>query len=142
LTFIYIIIFISAVGMTKMSILLLYRRLFSMADRWFRLCLYTGAFILVVMPFIVVIVMTNCCRPISSYWDVFDREEGDNPVNNGMFTLAMITTNTVVDFYILFLPIPQILKLQLTNQKKLGVVGLMLLGSLYVGPFNSFPLMA
>lgn len=45
-------------------------------------------------------------------------------------TIATATVNTLVDLYILVLPITMVLRLQLTPRRKLGVVAIFTIGSL------------
>ena len=78
----------------------------------------------------VVIVDTTLCTPRRrEFWNspaVIKRceEEGFYAVVQGPF-------NILIDFYILYLPIPVLLKLQLRKKKKIGVTSIFMTGSMY-----------
>lgn len=48
--------------------------------------------------------------------------------------LAASIVNLVSDIYLLALPLPLVLKLQLSNKKKTGLVAIFMTGILYFGP--------
>lgn len=95
--------------------------------------LWTAAFLVVGYPVTFVIAMANCCKPVSFYWTQFaGNTDGHCPLNTGLFFVVMAIINLFIDFFILILPIPSILALQMSLRKKAGVCGIMLLGGLYV----------
>lgn len=73
--------------------------------------------------------MANACRPLSFYWNQFVGEEG-KCIDINTFYLALAIINMVNDVIVLLIPIPQILKLQMSGRKKAAVCSIMLLGSL------------
>lgn len=73
--------------------------------------------------------MGNCCSPITYYWNQFRGAEG-HCIDVNTFYLALGIINMANDVVILTIPIPQILKLQMSTRKKAAVCGIMLLGSL------------
>lgn len=84
--------------------------------------------------------MANCCKPVSFYWTQFEgNTDGHCPLNTGLFFVVMAIINLFIDFFILILPIPSILQLQMSSRKKAGVCGIMLLGGLYVESPASHP---
>lgn len=110
-----------------------------MSDPRFRFLLWTAAFFVVAYPLTFVIGMANCCEPVSFYWSQFSgNTDGHCPLNTGLFFVVMAIINLFIDFFILVLPIPSILRLQMSWRKKAGVCGIMLLGGLYVE--FSFPM--
>lgn len=129
--FAYSFVFAAAITLTKTSILLLYTRIFEVSDTRFRFLLWTAAFFVVGYPVTFVIAMANCCKPVSFYWTQFaGNTEGSCPLNTGLFFVVMATINLFIDFFILILPIPSILGLQMSTRKKAGICGIMLLGGL------------
>ena len=67
------------------------------------------------------------CTPVSHFWNFMGPGTCVNRL--ALFT-ATAVINTVLDFTILLLPIPSILKLQLTLTKKLQLVFTFMLGTL------------
>jgi hypothetical protein len=63
--------------------------------------------------------MGNVCRPIEHFWTQFSGTEG-TCIDINKFFLALGIVNMINDFYILFIPIPQIFQLQMSMRKRLG----------------------
>lgn len=78
--------------------------------------------------------MGNACRPFEHFWTQFAGTQG-TCIDINKFFLALGIVNMVNDFYILLIPIPQIFQLQMSLKKRLGISGIMMLGSLYASPF-------
>lgn len=125
----YTYIYAMAVGMTKVSILLFYYRIFGFQGTLWKTCLCVGAALAVSYPLIVWITMANCCQPVSLFWNRFLGAEGDC-IDINTFFLALGIINMLVDIIVLLIPIPQIIALNMNPRKKLGVCGIFLLGSL------------
>lgn len=133
LLYAYSFVFAAAITLTKTSILLLYTRIFEVSDPRLRFLLWTAAFFVAGYPLTFVIAMANCCKPVSFYWTQFaGNTDGYCPLNTGLFFVVMAIINLFIDFFILILPIPSILRLQMSSRRKAGVCGIMLLGGLYV----------
>ncbi|KAL1868530.1 hypothetical protein Daus18300_005964 [Diaporthe australafricana] len=134
LLYAYSFVFAAAITLTKSSILLLYTRIFEVSDSRFRTLLWTAAFFVAAYPLTFVIGMASCCKPISFYWTQFAGDtDGHCPLKTGLFFVVMAIINLFIDFVILVLPIPSILRLQMSWRKKAGVCGIMLLGG-FGGP--------
>jgi hypothetical protein len=121
------------VALNKLSVLLLYNRIFNRRndlDLSFRLVLWTAVFFSCAIPFILIIVMVCACQPVSYYWTEFGGGEGSCRVDTNTFFWTYGVVNAIMDFSILVLPIPLILRLQMSMKKKAAVCGVMLLGSL------------
>ncbi|KAI5467618.1 hypothetical protein BGZ63DRAFT_371683 [Mariannaea sp. PMI_226] len=120
-----------AVTSTKVSILLLYNRLFgSKADsnRLYNF-FYRAAILLTgVYPFILWITMAFACRPISFYWNQYLGAKG-TCIDTHLFFLVLGIVNMTNDIVVLIVPIPRILQLHLNKRSKASIVGIMLLGS-------------
>lgn len=124
-------VYAASVTTTKASILLLYQRLFDAKTNTDML--YTGlrwiAMVLTaIYPIVMWIVMAVACRPISYYWEQYFGGTG-TCINVTLFYLLFGVVNMINDIVILLVPIPIILRLNLSLRKKLSILGIMLLGS-------------
>ncbi|KAH7128033.1 pth11-like integral membrane protein [Dactylonectria estremocensis] len=128
LLYAYTYVYASACAMTKISILFFYLRIFTNGDVLFKLSMGLGFFLSISYPFIIWITMANCCKPVSFYWLQFTGATG-TCIDVNKFFLALGIINMLADVIVLIIPIPQILKLQMSRKKKAGVSGIMLLGS-------------
>ncbi|KAF3001713.1 hypothetical protein E8E14_002650 [Neopestalotiopsis sp. 37M] len=133
LLFAYTYIFAAAVTFTKLSILLLYKRIFVTGALSFSICLWTAGVITCLYPLTLAIGMANCCKPVSFYWTRFaGNTEGTCPLDVGTFFVVLAIINVFLDAFILAIPIPQVVRLQMSTRKKISICGLMLLGSFCV----------
>lgn len=111
----------------RMSVLLLYRRIFSLSNRYFRVAWWICACI--VLGYFFVLLggsFTQCSpRPISTLWRDPAKCHGSNKP-----LMIMGFLNAVIDIYVLVLPIRQVWKLQMSFGRKLIVCGLFALGLL------------
>ncbi|ETS79168.1 hypothetical protein PFICI_09021 [Pestalotiopsis fici W106-1] len=130
LLFAHTYIFAAAVTFTKISVLLLYKRIFVTGTLSFSICIWTAGVITCAYPLTLAIGMANCCKPVSFYWTRFaGNTEGSCPLDVGTFFVALAIINVFLDAFILAIPIPQIVRLQMSTRKKISICGLMLLGS-------------
>ncbi|CAJ2503150.1 Uu.00g105440.m01.CDS01 [Anthostomella pinea] len=123
----YTYIYAGSVSFTKLSVLLFYRRLFERGTKWFHYRLAFAAFLCVGYPITIWGVAAGMCRPASFFWTQFIGGEGKCVDVNAAF-LSLTVINMVNDIIVLLVPIPEILQLQMSTQKKLAVCGVMLLG--------------
>ncbi|UQC78764.1 uncharacterized protein CLUP02_04241 [Colletotrichum lupini] len=127
----YTFIYGTACAATKISILLFYQRIFLLSTASspsFKFSLVAGYVLSVAYPIIIWATMANACRPLSFYWNQFVGEQG-KCIDINSFYLALAIINMVNDIIVLLIPIPQILKLQMSGRKKAAVCSIMLLGS-------------
>ncbi|KAM0334941.1 hypothetical protein ACHAPQ_004706, partial [Fusarium lateritium] len=120
-----------AVTSVKISILLLYRRLFPLGihnNRVYTLMFWTAAFLTSVYPFILWITMAFACRPVSHFWNQYLGAPG-KCIDVKLFFLVLGIMNMVNDIIILTVPIPRIWTLKMNNKTKVSVICVMLLGS-------------
>ena len=119
---------------TKISILLLYRRLFhagrSRTNRLYATAYWSAAGLTMLYPVIMFIVMAAACRPVSFWWEQYLGSTDGTCIDVVLFYLVFGVVNMIVDIVILTVPIPRILALQLNKRKKFSIMGVMLLGSL------------
>ncbi|RWA05462.1 hypothetical protein EKO27_g9637 [Xylaria grammica] len=69
------------------------------------------------------------CQPTEFFWTQFLNAKGKCLDINASF-LSLTVLNLVADLLVLVVPIPEILALQMTTKKKIGVCAVMLLGGL------------
>lgn len=114
-------------NLTKISILLLYRRIFP--NRWFRT---------LVMYLLVAIAAFASgstsgsmlqCWPISRNWN---RTGPGNCLDITALWYANAAGSIISDLVILFIPLPLIIRLQLPFNQKLGLIVIFSLGGLFV----------
>jgi len=114
-----------AILATKISILLLYKRIFPV--RRFIITLYiTGAF---VAAYSLTAAMVNLlqCLPINADWNPAVKPRC---VNLDVELVIVSSINVVTDFVILLLPMPLVWRLQINSGRKAQVSGMFLLGGL------------
>ena len=127
LSFLSSLLYFSVVTAIKASILLLYRRIFSV-DRSFRI--QSTILGLVVLSFwlaATIAVLANC-RPLKYSWIGLSGKE--HCFNYNVFWMITGATEVVIDTLILALPIRMVLSLQLTTKRKVSIVIVFLLGGL------------
>ncbi|MCJ1312210.1 hypothetical protein MMC25_005884 [Agyrium rufum] len=117
-----------AVGPTKLSVLMFYRRIFNGR-------LFDGisiSLIVVVVAWTIAFFFGNLfeCTPISVNWTGSGMD--GKCVNEIPLYLAQAYSDVVVDVMILSLPVPMIWKLQMPTARKVGICGIFLLGALTV----------
>ncbi|KAL9602216.1 MAG: hypothetical protein Q9219_001940 [cf. Caloplaca sp. 3 TL-2023] len=111
----------------RLSILLFYRRLFpaeSTTARW-RVFLYICAFLVFGFFFAGLGAVIFMCTPISYFWT---RAGNGHCINVQALLYFTATLTIVADISILLLPIPIVWNLQMEKSKRIGVIGIFLLG--------------
>ncbi|KAI0201352.1 hypothetical protein F4808DRAFT_469663, partial [Astrocystis sublimbata] len=115
-----------SLSLTKISILLLYLRIFGTV-RWLKWSCYVFILTLVVYCTIATSIMIFQCNPISVEFEV-DRK-GGRCINMGPLWYTNAIVSTVSDLVILVLPMPIICRLEMRIAKKLSLVLLFGLGT-------------
>lgn len=110
-------------GMIKLSILAFYYRVF-ITPAFRRVVLATIAFI-TLWVLTITIVLALECRPIAKFWNPLVPGKCFNLVAFSYFTNI---SNLVTDIWIFLLPIPVIWRLHISNNQKLGLCGVFLIG--------------
>lgn len=118
-----------SITLVKVSILLLYRRIFS-TPNFRRNSLIIGA-VSVAWCIATILGQIFLCRPISASWHP-DLIFTDRCNDVQAFWIAITSLNVLIDVAILCLPIHMVSKLQLPTRKKIVVSGIFMLGGLYV----------
>ncbi|EFX02932.1 pth11-like integral membrane protein [Grosmannia clavigera kw1407] len=121
-----------SVTSAKVSVLLLYRRLFTSkagtTNQFKYMFLFASVLTGVYLP-ILWITMACACRPVSYYWTQYTGGQG-SCINVELFFLVLGIVNMINDVIILIVPIPSIWVLQMNSKTKASVIGIMMLGSL------------
>ncbi|KAG5790479.1 hypothetical protein H9Q69_010460 [Fusarium xylarioides] len=120
-----------AVTSVKISILLLYRRLFPLGidkNRVYTIMFWIATFLTTVYPFILWITMPFACRPVSHFWNQYLGAKG-KCIGVKLFFLVLGIMNMMNDIIILTVPIPRIWTLHMNNRTKISIICIMLLGS-------------
>ncbi|KAH7174851.1 uncharacterized protein B0J16DRAFT_185701 [Fusarium flagelliforme] len=129
LTYVYSFMFVGAVFTTKVSILLFYRRIFSRGGLHFQVAFWFGAILVGAYPIIFVFTMGFCCTPVSHYWTRVKGTEG-KCIDVGHFFVILAIINLITNVIVLVIPVPEVLKLQMSRGKKAAVFGILALGGL------------
>jgi len=111
----------------KISILLLYRRLFT--TRTFRIVTVVMGGIVAAWCISSVLVTSFQCDPIAAVWNFNLQATCLDPV---VFSLAVAVTGVLTDLIVLVLPLQVVWKLHLPTRQKLTLSAIFLLGGLYV----------
>jgi hypothetical protein len=124
--------YFSVVTAIKVSILLMYRRLFSV-DASFRLhSLILGIVVFVFWVAASLATVFNC-NPVKYNWIGLVLEE--HCFNFNVFWMVTGSVEVVIDTVILALPVRLVLRLELSRKQKASIVFVFLLGSLYAYSF-------
>lgn len=121
-------------SITKISVLLLYRRLFytgiTSVSRLYWITFWFATLLASIYPLILLIIMALICRPASFFWRQYEGDTDGTCIDYLAWFVIYGGINLLNDIVILLVPIPGILQLQLSWRKKISVAGIMLLGSL------------
>lgn len=119
--------YVLVIFLVKVSVLLLFYNLFG-ANKTMRYSIFLG----------VAFAATTCVAftgyNITALATCDSAASLRNPVciNTWIVTIVTGSTNTVLDAYILVLPIAMVLRLQMSGRRKLGVIAIFAIGLLYV----------
>ncbi|KAI4146297.1 MAG: hypothetical protein L6R39_003496 [Caloplaca ligustica] len=125
-------------GLIKVSILLFYRRMFTMHRRAFEVAFYILGTYTLLLTIATLVVFILQCLPITFFWDrayFLEKVRPPHVVKGHCLAqqLHVVTTllaNTVSDVAILVLPAVGLWNLQLPTGKKVGLFGVFSLGAL------------
>ncbi|KAI4861116.1 hypothetical protein F4820DRAFT_452211 [Hypoxylon rubiginosum] len=108
----------------KWSILAFYQRIFP--QHWFRWALVGVALFMGAWMFTTVFAISFQCIPIEYNWDM--TIDGGHCINIGQLALVTSVLNVITDVAILVLPLPLVWKLNVTRQRRWGLIILFALG--------------
>lgn len=124
--------------MTKLSIILFYRRTFVVHSKQFKYWLYVLIFITTSFVVTVIACMATMCRLLSFFWERFSAGARGTCNSDALFLLITGVFNATLDVALLITLIPVILRLEMLIRKKAAVCGIMLLGCLYCPPSHLY----
>ena len=113
---------------TKLSILFFYNRIFP-SKTFATLSIITGA-IQIAWAIAVCFTTIFSCSPVAFYWDKFI--PSGSCLNIYTMGYGFTGVNIVTDVVVLLLPVPSLSKLQMSLPKKLNIIGIFILGGLWV----------
>lgn len=121
------------VALTQISILFLYRRLFTLLVLWFRVTFYVLLFLSAGSGIAISLALFFRCTPISSGWTP-DIRRAHCGVNVRHLAVASCVVDLVVDLFVIVAPMPLIWKLHVNLKTKAALTGMFLLAGLSVSP--------
>ncbi|MCJ1345873.1 hypothetical protein MMC31_004082 [Peltigera leucophlebia] len=113
------------VGLNKISVLLLYKRIF--VNKGFQIMVWCSIGIVTAWTVAFTFALLFSCMPISSHWDPTIAFTCVNEIS--LFTAAL-STDVITDGLILLLPIYNVWQLQMPLHRKIAVICIFLLGGL------------
>jgi hypothetical protein len=116
----------TTLAFTRISILLFYLRIFQAC--WYRRLAIALVVFAAIFALISNFVIIFQCKPIRAIWDFTIPRS--NCINLSAFAFSNAGIGIAQDLTILFMPIPQLLQLQMNLTKKLNLIVLFSLGSL------------
>ncbi|KAF7864530.1 hypothetical protein EAF04_006662 [Stromatinia cepivora] len=122
------VIFALGQTLTKCSMLALLYRILSSGKR-FKIITIAATVIIAIQGTIFILVTIFQCRPLSHYWLVTFAPQPEC-INEKVHVTFAGSFNTLTDFFVVILPIPKMLKLQISRQQRLIVVFLFAAGFL------------
>lgn len=111
----------------KLSVLFLYRRIFTMRVRYFAIFWWVLICYLAIFFISINIAILTACKPISSFWDLSSPVVCRVSYVPGMIFAIL---NAVSDFAVLCLPMHIVWHLQMPVLQRVANAGIVLLGSL------------
>ncbi|OMP84241.1 hypothetical protein BK809_0000173, partial [Diplodia seriata] len=124
-------LYVLCTALAKISLLLFYLRIFP--DAGFRKVVWGTLVFTLCFGTSGILVFAFQCTPINYAWHGWDDEHAGSCVNLGVFVLTCATLNIVLDFWVIVLPIPGILKLQSSVRTKLQIVTMFCTGFFITG---------
>jgi hypothetical protein len=119
--------YIASLGFTKIAILLFYLHVFPV-DELRRICWITIGICIAYIPAFVLATIFHC-TPVSFTWTSWTGETTGTCTNFNAFAWAHAIINIVLDIWIMGLPLPQILKLQMGTRRKVHLVMMFCIGT-------------
>ncbi|PMD54820.1 uncharacterized protein K444DRAFT_633723 [Hyaloscypha bicolor E] len=119
--------YVISITLTKISVIFLYLRLFEHSPS-FRYTAY-GTIVFIALITVVLSSLTIfACQPVSFFWDRDIR--GGKCLDIKAVAYAISTVGIVEDLVIVALPLPLLVKLQMSTRKKIGIGFMLILGSI------------
>lgn len=126
--------YFGAQALVKVSILLLYHRLFGV-NKGFRIALCVAGTLTIMWWIAAFLDSILECIPVQAIWDKSLKDPKCQNVRAS--ALGTGIANMILDILFLIIPIPMIWKLQVTRRVKVSLTAIFLLGALYGSPNRS-----
>ncbi|KAE9982122.1 hypothetical protein EG328_011227 [Venturia inaequalis] len=118
-------------GLTKLAFLFFFLRIFPSAST--RRLIWVAISVSVLYTIGFASTMTFACMPISAVWTVWDgTRKPDYCINQNTFYLVAAAVNICLDFAIVLIPIPDLIKLNLSSRKKLFLCAIFGVGAITI----------
>ncbi|RMZ16238.1 hypothetical protein D0862_01324 [Hortaea werneckii] len=115
-------VYIGILVITKISILLLYLRIFpSTVSTWFRVNVWIVIGLCSAYCLAMWFSILFECDPIGYNWNRWDGEHEGKCINARALIYSSSTINIVLDLMVFFLPFPKLMKLEVSGRKKIGI---------------------
>ena len=124
------ILYFTIAGATKLGILLMYIRIFFISDGFRNQVIVASTLVLAYWVSCTIATLFTC-RPISIVWSS-GTGYPDYCFNYNIFWMSAGICELLLDIVILALPIRAVMNIKLSPRRKLSVLGIFLLGGLYV----------
>ncbi|RAH60210.1 hypothetical protein BO85DRAFT_391675, partial [Aspergillus piperis CBS 112811] len=120
------IMYIPALGLSKISLIILYYRLSDMQRNW-RITLWGMTAFVVAYMIVLECLFLFTCEPVHKSWypDIDGRCWSKAPI-----FMAGVVASMFIDLVLLVMPLPIVLKLQMTSKKRFGLILMFGLGGL------------
>lgn len=116
--------------LTQLSVLLLYKRVFTFHLKWFRIALGVIAFLALTSNLSTVLAVIFQCSPIRKGWNW--RETAGHCLDATRLFVAHAALSLLVDVAVVVVPLPLVWNLHTNGRTKMAITGMVLLGSLSV----------
>jgi hypothetical protein len=138
LAWIVIQLFLVSTAMTKLSVLMFYRRLVvGTCSRLFKWAIWVAMGIIFASTIIWVVLLYYTCTPYQAYWRQYDVTY-DTTFTCKSADLLVLTsrlvgsTSVITDFYSVLLPAILLMRIQISRKQRIGLMFIFGLGFLYV----------
>ncbi|RMY70375.1 hypothetical protein D0863_05817 [Hortaea werneckii] len=122
-------VYIGILVITKISILLLYLRIFpSTVSTWFRVTIWIVVGLCSAYCLAMWFSILFECDPIGYNWTRWDGEHEGKCINARALIYSSSSINIVLDLMVFFLPFPKLMKLEVSGRKKIGICLTFVLG--------------
>ncbi|KAH7329183.1 hypothetical protein B0I35DRAFT_473809 [Stachybotrys elegans] len=120
-------LYLTCLGLTKISVLCFYLRIFPQTK--FRFCALFIMGLIIVSQVIIVFMQIFQCQPVSYTWEGWTKEDRDaRCLNLNALTYSAAGASIAQDVIILLLPLPLLFKLQTGLKNKIGITIMFSLG--------------
>ena len=125
-----------SICLSKWAILLLYRRVFTNTNRWFSVSYYSMASLITITGIINTFIAIFECAPMNHIWN--SNVSRGQCIDIVSFTRYIAIPNVISGVIMLFMPLPLVLKLNISQIQKIGLSATFLHGVMYAPSHRPF----